>query len=571
MAPSNVVRMTAIYQPSLDDLGTPLSSVTFCVIDLETTGGSGDDTITEIGAVKVAGGQVLGEFATLVNPGVGIPPFIAVLTGITNQMVAGAPKLGAVLPGLLEFMRDTVIVAHNARFDVGFLKRACAQHGYEWPGNQVVDTVALARHALMRDEVPNCKLSTLAAHFSTTTQPNHRALSDARATVDVLHGLLERLGNLGVSTIDDLREFALNVSPQRRAKRTWASSLPHRPGVYFFKNGDDVLYVGKSTNLRKRVGSYFTAAEKRPRMEEMIRVATGVDYVECATPLEAEVRELRMINAHTPRYNRRSRRQEKLLWVKITSERFPRLSVVTKISDPSCLHWGPFSSRQAATDACAAIYDAFPLRQCTRPLSQSKGGCVLGELGRCLAPCLDEVAPETYSQVVANLRVALMSDIRPALARMGERVVKLSGQQRYEEAGVLSDRARTFAQTTMRWHRLTSLARCPEIVAAEKVADVWHIHVIRYGRLVASAAATPGYNPRTVAEEALLTAETVTTPTAGLPACTVEEAERVAAWLERPGVRLIEIEGDWSWPANIGLNSGDLPTHLWGHQHEPAA
>lgn len=556
--------MTMTYQPSLEDLGLPLSSVTFCVIDLETTGGGADDTITEVGAVKVRGGQVVGEFSTLVNPGVGISPFIAVLTGITNQMVAGAPRLPAILPGLLEFMRDTVIVAHNARFDVGFLKRACALHGYEWPGNQVIDTVALARHALLRDEVPNCKLATLAAHFNATTQPNHRALSDARATVDVLHGLLERVGNLGVSTLDDLREFALHVSPQRRAKRTWASALPHRPGVYFFRNGDDVLYVGKSTNLRRRVGSYFTAAERRPRMEEMIRVATGVEYIETATPLEAEVRELRMINAHAPRYNRRSRRQDKLLWVKITSERFPRLSVVTKITDQSCLHWGPFSSRQAALDACAAIYDAYPLRQCTRPLSQSPGGCVLGELGRCLAPCRAEVTPEAYSLVVAALRAALMADIRPALARMGERVTKLSQQLRYEEAGVLSDRARMFTLATMRWHRLTSLARCPEIVAAEKVGDVWQIHVIRYGRLVAAAAATPGFNPRRVAEDAVLTSETVAAPPPGLPASTVEEAERVAAWLERPGVRLIEIEGDWSWPANIGVNLPDLPAHLLG-------
>src|SRR4051795_4132055 len=117
-------------QASFDDLGTHLSQVTFCVVDLETTGGAETDMITEVGAVKVRGGELLGEFQTLVNPDVHIPPLIAVLTGITNQMVAGAPTIGEVLPAFLEFAQGTVLVAHNARFDVGFLRRNCAELGY---------------------------------------------------------------------------------------------------------------------------------------------------------------------------------------------------------------------------------------------------------------------------------------------------------------------------------------------------------------------------------------------------------------------------------------------------------
>ena len=100
-------------QPSLDDLGTPLAEATFCVVDLETTGSGPEATITEFGAVKVRGGEVLGEFSTLVNPGTHIPGFIAVLTGITNQMVVDAPTLSQVLPSWLEFSRGTVLVAHK--------------------------------------------------------------------------------------------------------------------------------------------------------------------------------------------------------------------------------------------------------------------------------------------------------------------------------------------------------------------------------------------------------------------------------------------------------------------------
>jgi DNA polymerase-3 subunit epsilon len=260
----------ASLQDSFEDLGTHLSQVTFCVVDLETTGGAETDAITEFGAVKVRGGEILGRFQTLVNPKGQIPPLIAVLTGITNTMVADAPPLRQVLPAFLAFAENTVIVAHNAPFDTGFLRRGCEALGYPYPKWPVLDTAALARAILLRDEVPNCRLATLATHFRSVTTPNHRALTDAEATVDVLHALIERVGNLGVQTIEDLREFTRRVSPQRRAKRTWAKDLPEQPGVYLFvaerDDSREVLYVGTSRNIRRRVRTYFTAAEKRPRM-----------------------------------------------------------------------------------------------------------------------------------------------------------------------------------------------------------------------------------------------------------------------------------------------------------------
>jgi DNA polymerase-3 subunit epsilon len=144
-------------QATFDELGTPLHEVTFVVVDLETTGGSPHSCeITEIGAVKVRGGVRLGEFQTLVNPGVAIPPFISVLTGISNAMIAGAPRVDTALPAFLEFAgRDAVLVAHNAPFDIGFLKAACALTGHDWPGNRVLDTARLARQVVTRDEAPN--------------------------------------------------------------------------------------------------------------------------------------------------------------------------------------------------------------------------------------------------------------------------------------------------------------------------------------------------------------------------------------------------------------------------------
>ncbi|BDZ43330.1 hypothetical protein GCM10025865_26290 [Paraoerskovia sediminicola] len=289
------------FQPSLDDIGTPLHEVTFVVVDLETTGTSAAECgITEFGAVKVRGGEVIGEFQSLVDPGVVVPAFIARLTGISTAMVATAPGIEKVLPSFLEFLGTGVLVAHNAPFDVGFLKAACSRLGYEWPRPQVLDTVALSRKVVLRDEAPNHRLSTLAALFGAQVTPDHRALSDARATVDVLHALLSRLAPLGITHLEDLATATDPVPPAVRRKRHLADGLPDSPGVYMFVGpSDEVLYVGTSVSIRRRVRSYFTAAERRSRITEMVGIATHVVPVPCATVLESQVRELRLIAEHS--------------------------------------------------------------------------------------------------------------------------------------------------------------------------------------------------------------------------------------------------------------------------------
>jgi len=180
----------------------------FAVIDLETTGWSpGVAAITEIAAVRVRGGRRQGEFASLVNPGVPVPQGIEDLTGISDWMLASAPRLPAVLPGLLEFADGCVLVAHNAPFDVGFLRAACSECGLAWPRFTVLDTVMLARQLMDPDEVPDCKLGTLAGFFRARTAPSHRALADARATADVLGWLIRRLTHHGIQTLDQLRAW----------------------------------------------------------------------------------------------------------------------------------------------------------------------------------------------------------------------------------------------------------------------------------------------------------------------------------------------------------------------------
>lgn len=262
-------------QVGLDQIGEPLYSTTFVVVDLETTGGSpASSAITEIGAVKTRGGEVIGEFQTLVDPGVPIPPMIVRLTGITDAMLVAAPTIEQVLPSFLEFLGDAVLVAHNAPFDVGFLKAACRQQGYKWPGNEVVDTVTLARRATTKEEAPNKKLSTLARAFGTVVTPNHRALEDARATSEILHHMLERLARFGITHREDLDALRNPVPERLRKKATMADRVPAQPGVYVFRGPQgEHLYVGTSKNLRSRVKSYFTRGEQRRQIREMLDLA----------------------------------------------------------------------------------------------------------------------------------------------------------------------------------------------------------------------------------------------------------------------------------------------------------
>ena len=205
----------------MDLAATTLSDTTFVIVDLETTGASPKKgaAITEIGAVKVRSGEHLGNFESFVNPLSPIPEYITQMTGITDLMLAKAPVIDEILPAFLEFAgqhNEVIIVAHNAPFDLSFLKSAAKELDITWPKFKTLDTVTIARQVLTKEEVPNCKLQTLAAYFGTKAQPNHRALDDALATTEILHALLERLGSFDVNTVESLMEFAKTAAHVQR-------------------------------------------------------------------------------------------------------------------------------------------------------------------------------------------------------------------------------------------------------------------------------------------------------------------------------------------------------------------
>ncbi|MCB0917224.1 MAG: DEDD exonuclease domain-containing protein [Actinobacteria bacterium] len=529
-------------QASFEDISAPLRDVTFTVVDLETTGGSAKEHgITEIGAVKSRGGEVLGEFQTLVNPGIEVSPFIASLTGISNAMLTTAPRLQAVLPGFLEFLGDSVLVAHNAGFDVSFLKAGCKRLETRWPNPVVVDSARLSRVTLHRDEVRNHKLATLARFFRTSTEPNHRALSDARATVEVLYGLLERAANLGVSHLDDLLQLCSRISPDQRRKRTLADGLPAAPGVYVFRDSQDrALYVGKSKCIRTRVRSYFTAAEQRKRISEMIRIATRVEPIVCSSDLEAQVREIRLIADLQPPYNRRSRRPDRVAYVRLTDEPVPRLAIATKIR-PGDAIIGPFASRRAASTAKETLESVFELRTCTKRLSRrtSSSPCIAAELGSCLAPCDRPSALPQYDALIERVREAINTDFSAVFADLLARMIELADHEQYERAAVLRDELRNILSGLVIRESHAALGAIDELVAARAVGSVWEVHVIRHGRLAGTTtiARHDSVPDRLAAVRA--SAEYVSAPERSLTAATREETQLIRHWLDSPGVRLV--------------------------------
>ncbi|MGO3325482.1 DEDD exonuclease domain-containing protein [Gordonia sp. (in: high G+C Gram-positive bacteria)] len=542
-----------------------LFETTLVVVDLETTGGSSDaDAITEIGAVKIRGGEVLGEFATLVDPGRDIPPQIVALTGITTAMTYDAPPIEQVLPAFAEFARGSILVAHNARFDTAFLRKAAARMNLPWPFTTSLCTVAMARRILTREEAPSVKLSALADLFDVSVRPTHRALDDARATVDVFHRLLERVGNRGVHTYRDLTEYLPRATPAMRAKRSMASGLPRRPGVYLFRGpGEEVLYVGTAVDLRRRVSSYFSGGDTRARIGEMVSLAERVDHVECAHDLEAGVRELTLLAAHKPSYNRRSRNPHRGWWINLSRERFPRLSV-SRTPAPDSI--GPVHSRATATDVADVISAAAGLRSCTQKLKRADHHWCPGErsavgLPDPLVAHLPGVCraasdrPQTLPDYLCRVEAArtLMTGQSDALlADLHRRLQLLADSRRFESAARARDRLSSTVDVLARCQRLVAVARVREMVVARSDgAGGWNVSVIRYGRLAGAAQAKRGVPPMPVIEMAIAAAKTVRQPgglqpdglqreglgpLGGVPA---EEVSLIERWISEPGARLV--------------------------------
>ena len=362
-------------------------------------------------------------------------------------------------------------------------------------------------------------------------------------------------------SLEELRTFSSRVSPAQRRKRHLAEPLPNAPGVYVFRDGrDHVLYVGTSRDIRTRVRSYFTASETRTRMAEMVGIAERVDPIVCATPLEAEVRELRLIAEHKPRYNRRSRFPERQPWVKLTVEPFPRLSIVSR--GPRRRRDVPRPVRRPPRRRAGRRRAARGLRRCASAPggwagAAAAGACALAEMGRCAAPCTRRPTSPTTSRRSwttprswRSARAAMSGDCRALVTRparpdrLAQRRASGSSRPPSCATGMVA-----VVRAAARVQRIGALAACAEIVAARRPPQGgWEIVLVRHGRLAGTTVSPRGSDPWPYVDALRATGEVVEPPVLPAPAATPEEAEKVLRWLEADGTRLVDVEGAWACP-----------------------
>jgi DNA polymerase-3 subunit epsilon len=520
-------------QTSLDELGTPLTDVTFCVVDLETTGGSpATSEITEIGALKVRRGEVAGTFHSLVKPDQPVPAFIRLLTGISDELLLEAPEIGAVLPSFLEFARDTVLVAHNARFDVSFLNAALAQRGYERLTNKVLDTAALARK-IIAGEVPNNRLATLAGYLRCAHQPCHRAFQDVLATTDVLHHLIERVAGYGVTTLEDLAAMSSTRMDGTFHKISLAEGLPDACGVYRFLGASgNTLYVGKATNIKARVRSYFYGDPRR-KIRDLLRETQRVEVEVHETTLEAEVSEIRAIQRELPPYNRAGKRNA-AWYAKISEKGSGKVSTTRTPKDDGSVYIGPFAAVKVARTLVDVLRDAAAIHRCSAP--QSCKGCAFSELRTCVGQ--DRAL---HSAVVGELAGALVDDPEPVFGALEQRMHRLARAGRFEEAAEVRDRAGLLARSLARAAEARALVDAGDIVIGVGARAL----LIRNAQLAAATDLDVGDVHGTCTR--LTNIATASAVGTFFSAAVLAEARVITSWLVRHAqeVRLISVEDSW--------------------------
>lgn len=276
----------------------------YAIIDIETTGGNpSNEKITEIAIYIHDGKKVVDEFVSLVNPEKYIPPFITGLTGITNEMVESAPKFYEIAKQVVLKTEDTVFVAHNAKFDYGFVKAEFKRLGFDY-NRKTLDTVRLSRKLLPGHA--SYSLGKLCKDLNIRINGRHRAAGDALATVKLFEILLQKNGDF--DALANPEKFKLLKGIDNENHKTIINALPESTGVYYFYNDQQkLIYIGKSINIKKRVAQHLrnSSAKKAIAMCEQL---AGVHIEETGSELVALLLESDEIKRHQPVFNRSQRR-----------------------------------------------------------------------------------------------------------------------------------------------------------------------------------------------------------------------------------------------------------------------
>lgn len=424
----------------------PVLADRFVLVDLETTGATAHhDRITEVALVRVEHGKEVARWSSLVNPGLPIPPFIERLTGINNHMVADAPSFESLAPQVMAFLSDAVLVAHNVRFDHGFLKNEFARLEMDLR----VKTLCTVR--LSRKLYPQYKshgLDAIMQRHCLSTTSRHRAMGDVEVVLAWLHQAQQELGRDAVTLAAQELLHGSNSIPSKL--QTSVQSLPTGPGVYIFYGESPLpLYVGKSVSIRTRVMSHFQADHKIGKDMRIAQELERIETIETAGELGALLLEARLVKEMQPVYNQQLRRQNLLCAWKMADSpvQKPLLSLVNlqtlQVGDLQHLY-GPYRSKKQAMDALRTMAGEHRLCPQALGLESGKGRCFAHQIGHCNGVCCGEERPELHA---ARLKAAL---VRQRLENW-----PFDGPVAFRE--VQSDQARCDVHVFDQWCHVTTL------------------------------------------------------------------------------------------------------------------
>ena len=370
----------------------------YVLLDLETTGGNPvHDRITEIAAVRIEGGLEVARWSTLVNPGTPISAFIQNLTGISNAMVADAPGFDAVAPRLLEILKGAVLVAHNVRFDHGFLLNEFTRIDHSLR-IKTLCTVRLSR--LLYPQHKSHGLDAIMQRHQLQTDARHRAMSDVDMVLAWLAIATKELG------ADQINKQALTLLQSSAALppqlETPIDQIPESPGVYlFFGEGPLPLYIGKSIKLRSRVMSHFQAASREAREMRIAQEIRRIEWIETAGELGALLLEARLVKEKQPVYNRQLRREKTLCAWRLDDKPLARpLLTLVRGDDLQPAQfgrmYGVYRSKNQAISSLRELADKHFLCLHALGLESGKGRCFAHQIGRCKGVCCGEEKPELH-------------------------------------------------------------------------------------------------------------------------------------------------------------------------------
>lgn len=547
---------------------TPLTETRFVVVDVETTGLSPlHNRVIEVCAIRVQGGTVGERFQTLIDPGSSVPPDIVRLTGITRAMLDRQPAFADVAPALAEFLGTDPLVAHNATFDYSFLREEFRRSNLSYTATTLC-TARLGRRLL--PGLRRANLDALLLALDIPARTGHRAAQDAAATAAAFLKLLERAGGDGTTALAQLvRQQSGSHGTRMVDLAARMRQLPAAPGVYCFRNADgQVVYVGKATNLRRRVQSHFRAGAREPhRLRRVLGSVETIDHIETGSELEALLLESRLIKQYLPSGNQAQRDYHQYPYLRLsTEETCPRLSVTRTISGDGATYYGPFRRANPVQAAVSVLQDRFHLPRCDGPIIPGQTPmCIYGQMGRCLAPCSTTTHAARYGEVIEEVKAFLAAGDGSLIHHLEERRDSLAEDLRFEEAADLRDAADELRLLFgAQWRLSTALHDCHAIIIAPSLeAGAVELFAIRGGLLLTQRRLRPSDLPLPALADWLRTLYAGPAPAGGSHVRNdqLDELHIIASWLRREGGRHLAIP---IIPARAASAAGPLADAMLG-------